>query len=106
MKKVKILGRPWKVSVLEGDKFLRRFKEEAAGFTLPDSMEIVIHEDEFNLKTIRHELLHAYYDGLCVSSADLTHHQIEEIFCELIAEHGESILKQAKHLYKDLKDAA
>jgi hypothetical protein len=76
---------------------------EAAGVTLPDSREIVFHLDELNLGTVIHELVHAYYDGLCVSSAELTNDQVEEVFAELFAVHGPCIIKQARKLLRELR---
>lgn len=100
---VDILGRRWKVSVLSSEAFNKRFKEDLAGITLPLSLEIVVNAEELTLATIRHETWHAVLDGLCVSTADLTPHQFEEINAELFAIHGESLLKFCRKLYAVLK---
>jgi len=102
--KFEALNRDWTVTVLSADDFKRRFDDEAAAFTLPDSNEVVFSEDGLCLATVVHELTHCYYDSLCVSSAELTPHQIEEVFAEMFAIHGEKMLKLAKKIYYEIKD--
>lgn len=104
--KIDVLGRDWKISVLDADQFEKRFGSVDAGITTPETKEIVICADDVFVTTIAHELTHAFYDSLCISSAHLKRDQIEEVFCELLAVHGETILKMAKGICKALQDKA
>lgn len=102
--KLDILGRPWKISVLSSEQFTRRFDTDGiAAYTLPDSKEIVFSADSIDMRVVRHELVHAHYDGLCVASANLMDDQIEEIFCDLFATMGDSILKLSVKVLRELK---
>lgn len=103
--KVNIFERVWKVSVLSGDEFQRRFEGESDGIMLPQTLTVYINEDALNLPTLRHELTHVLYDSVCVSSAELSLHQQEEVFCEINATYGPWIDKMARKLYKALKKA-
>lgn len=104
--RVQILGREWRVSLLEGDAFVRAYGKEDAGITLPDSMEIVFHADELLLPTIRHELFHAAYAACCVTSASLKMEQQEEVFADIFAHHSPYLVKLANWLFQELKDDA
>lgn len=106
MKKItiKVLERKWKVTLLDPDDFHRRFKEDAKGFTLTDTKEIVFVDDEdFTLGVVIHELVHAYFDGICTASAFLTLDQQEESFAEMFETYGISLIKLARRLYRELK---
>lgn len=98
--KVLILGRKWTVAVLSGDLFKKRFEDEAAAFTLPESREIIICEDEFSLDTVRHEVWHSYYASLCVASATLSAEQVEEVSAELYALHGPEMDVMSRRIFK------
>lgn len=97
------MGRTWKISAITAEAYVRRFKDEYAGITLPVSAEIVINREDLTVATIAHELVHAALDGLCVSAASLNASQQEEVYCELFALHGDSLLRLAKKLHRVLR---
>ena len=101
--RLKILDRSWSIGVLTAHQFKLRFDQEDDGITLPETRQMYIHEEALNLATIKHELIHAYYDGLCLSSAMLTTEQQEEVFAELLATYGSIIMSQARSILKELK---
>jgi hypothetical protein len=104
--KVNILGRSWKVSVIDGDAFLKRFGEALDGICMPELLEIVYCADDLNLETVVHELVHGWYAGLCTGTTELSGEQMEEIFAEMFSRYGAQILKAGEALYKELKDKA
>jgi hypothetical protein len=90
--------------MIDEEAFLRRFNGElAAAYTLPETKEICFNSNELNIRVVRHELGHAYYDSLCVGSANLTVDQSEEIWCDILAERGPEIMRLAKKLHAELK---
>ena len=101
---LKILDKDWQVFLHSEDSFVERFGDHDAALTLPQEFEVHFCTEHLNLNTVRHELFHCYMSCLCVGSAQLEAHQLEEIAAELFAEHGDKILKMAKALHKELKD--
>lgn len=99
-----VLGRQWKFSVISADAFVRRFKEESAGVTVPDSLEVVINEEEFTLQTVDHEIWHIAMDSMCISSARLSTEQFEEVTAEVHAVYGDTLRKLGKLIYSHFKD--
>jgi predicted metallopeptidase len=104
--KIFILGQPWKVKVINGELFNKTYGSELAGVTDLTAREIVIHASDFNVEVIVHELVHAYYAGMCVGSASLRAHQVEECFCDLFAKYHKEILYNAHEIIKALEDKA
>lgn len=104
MIEIKILGNKWKVHVLEGDEYVRVHGDSDAAHTSPVIREICFNEDELSRSDVTHELVHACYAETCVSSANLTPDQVEEVMCEMFAIHGNKLLTLSRRLYKELKD--
>jgi hypothetical protein len=107
MIKIKVLDTEWKVFLHEDEDFCNKFPEEEhdAAFMMPVAKEVHFNEEELTLVVVKHELVHCFYDALCVEAAQLTLDQQEEVFCELIANHGDKILRLARILYRELKNA-
>lgn len=104
MIKIDILGQTWKVLVLSMDNYERKSPPKgSAAYTCADMREIVFDEGELCLNVVTHELVHAYFDSLCVGTAYLKNLQQEEVFAELFATHGDKIISQAKKLYTRIK---
>lgn len=102
---LQILDRTWKAEVLDPDDFHDRFEADEAACALLDTREIYFASDELNLATVIHELVHAYVAGLCLNSASISTHQLEEIMADLFAIHHATIVRQAKALLKELRNA-
>lgn len=103
MTKIDICGHSWKIFLLDSDDFLKRFKEELAGFADIKTRQIFINESDLDRITVRHELVHAYYSYTCTTAASLNEDQVEEVFCELFAIYGDLIIKQADHIIRELR---
>ena len=98
-----ICEEPWKIFLLEDEEFEKKFKEALCGITLNDLRQIYICESELNFATVCHELTHAYYFYTCVQPASIDADQMEEIFCEILAIHGQKIIDISKRLLSKLK---
>jgi len=104
MFKTRIFDRKWKVFLHTGDRFAKRFGGGDAAVTLPGLKEMHFCEDELDIVTVIHECVHAYFDGMNTSAAKLSLDQQEEVFCELFANSGQTILKHGRILLRDLQD--
>jgi hypothetical protein len=102
--RIQIQGVTWKCIVFENEEFVKRLGEGIVGLCDHARKQIFFTEDDLDLETVVHEMVHAYYSQLCTSSANLTHDQIEEIFCEMFAKHGALILRQSRNILKKLRE--
>lgn len=101
--KILIKGTPWKVFFLEEDAFIKKFGEVIGAITVIDYKEVYFHDGEIYKAHITHELCHAYYSSMCLGSTTLTNHQLEEVWCDMFALHGDSIMRQTRLIWKQLK---
>lgn len=101
--RVSLLHQVWKVYVLEEEKFIRRFGENIEGVTILEDKKVYLNMALYNEETISHELFHCYMYAMCVNAACLTKAQLEEVSAEIMARYGRQLLKQSKHLAKNLR---
>lgn len=59
---------------------------------------------EIDIYTVRHEICHCYLGYCYAGTADLTAHQMEEIFSELFSDKGYTMLSKAEEIHKKLKE--
>jgi len=106
--KIKIIGKRWTVQFLSEKKFNKEYGDDCSGITIPDDKLIAFPLKKLNLETIIHELTHGYLDELCWGNAVcLKRWQQEEMICELLGKHGQTILEQAHKIvgeYNALKE--
>jgi hypothetical protein len=103
---IKIRGQDWKVRLVTSEKFAKTVDDKAAAVTIMARKEIVFNNEDLDLNTVIHELVHAYYHAGCTLSADLTPDQTEELMCELFGEFGAEIIRVSRRLLKHLKEMA
>lgn len=65
--------------------------------------EIYVRSGDVTLEVLLHETWHIFFGYTCSATADLTHHQTEELSAELFAMRGQRILDCAKEVYDKLK---
>ena len=97
---IKILNKKWKVKVLNPTKYVRTIGEGSAAECHFEVKTIFIHQDSVDMKTIVHEVTHAYCSELGLVELQLDEDQIEEFFCELFARHHDEIVTLAKAVFK------
>lgn len=86
-------------------KSKRSYKKEApkesVAYTEWSKRQIVLCVDDVSKETIRHELCHAYIkSGFTDQIPDLSQEQLEEMFCEVLANFGPIIIKQSNDIHK------
>lgn len=99
-----ILGQKWKAYLHEEEKYIRNHGDDTEAYTWPKEKEIHFNEEEFCLRVVTHELVHAFYSETCTTAACLDAAQVEEVLAEMFGYHGDKILRLARKLYKALKD--
>lgn len=98
--KINIMGMTWTVILFAA------FEPEdsgAAAMTLPNKREFHFKLDDIRLGAIRHEVRHAFTNELCLTSADLSCEQMEEIQCSLDENRHKQMDELSLKIYKKLK---
>lgn len=96
-----VLGNEWTVYYCSKKYFCKKFPEDKVGtyaLTVCDDRKIYLRTDKMSRETIRHELGHAYIWDMGAACAALEPHQLEEIYCELVAKYGKRIHKQGDQI--------
>lgn len=101
---IKILGQKWKVFLFDEDRYIRRLGDDSSGLTNTTTKEIYFNQEELHRDVVIHELTHALKAETCTESANLTADQVEEMFCDLVAKHGDYIIRLGRKLFKELKN--
>jgi hypothetical protein len=105
--KISVLGYPWEIKVLGEAEFVKSTKrmktEGCAAFTSISDRQIFLMEKNITKQIVIHEFTHAFYSYLCIESAELSPLQQEEVFCEMMATHGETVLKLSNKVLRRLK---
>lgn len=100
--KIKVLGYPWTIKVLEKKAFKKRFGR-AQAITDLETQEIFINSKFNHLRVIAHELCHAFFHYCCQEELELDNNKWEEVLCDFVSLHGEEVNKLAKNIWKKLK---
>lgn len=99
-----ILGKAWTIRLLKRKKYVRKNGKESIAVTYRAKRRIDLSPRGRDYETIVHELVHGYMTELCLDSAELSAHDIEEIFCELMAKHGLILLSTAENLREQIDE--
>lgn len=99
--KVQIYGDEWCIYKASEDDHIIA-DEDADAETAFYKKQIVFKQTD--LYTVTHETIHAYLGYCYIATADITAHQLEEVFCELFSDKGYIILQKADEIYKKLKE--
>lgn len=97
-----IIGQRWKVHLLDEKKYIRKWGDDSAALTAHTTYNMYFNEAELSLEVVLHEYFHAAMASMCITAAKLKPHQVEEVAADVFAQHGKSILKQGKKLYKEM----
>lgn len=95
----------WTISILS-DREMKKLAgdKNTSGLCIASEKSIYIRQDSVDYQTIAHELYHAYWSYLYLSSTnDIKLDDAEEISAEFFANKGEIMVKKAKALTRDLK---
>lgn len=93
---IPIKGRDWKFTLVADKRFDKLHNKdgdiEATAITLPTVYEVHFRKSDWDIITIRHELLHVLFNMGLSSSADLSPLQVEEVCAEIVANHCSEIV--------------
>jgi hypothetical protein len=85
---LQIKGRDWTFQVLTDKVYTKKFGDDSMAMTVEKEKKVYFNKTDFNLPTIRHELLHVLVYSSLVESSELTSIQMEELCAEIVGEHG------------------
>lgn len=92
---INIKGRDWKFVLMPDKRFDKLYNENGgqnAAMTVPSIYEVHFAKSEWDVVTIRHELLHVLYSMSLTGSAGLDPVQVEETCAEIVAHHAIEIV--------------
>jgi hypothetical protein len=100
--KFKIKGVAWKLRVLPVDVYHKYHGKDSHGVTVFHDHRIDVEVGSLTLNTICHELGHAYFSSCMTDSADLSSIATEEIFCEILGNHGTELINLGRRILRNL----
>jgi hypothetical protein len=88
---LEIKGRPWSFSLLPDkryDKLYNTGPEDASvAMTLANQYVVHFRKSDWDIITIRHELLHVLYNMSLVSSTNMSTDDVQELCAEIVGHH-------------------
>jgi hypothetical protein len=98
--KIHVKGIEWSILLVPEDLYLSKFNEKSAGITRKDIKYVYYNNRFFNLRLVRHELMHMYVSSCCGDSMlDLSLYDFEELFAGIIEDHLDDIMEQSNNIY-------
>jgi hypothetical protein len=98
-----VLGQRWSCTLLSNEQYEAKHGRKCVAVTLMAERQIEFRADAFTLGTVRHELMHAYFASMPITSAGLGPEQIEEVAAEIVDTHWDTLSATAKQIYKALR---
>lgn len=98
-----VMGKRWRIYVLDDKDYDRRCGDDSIGICDEPKRAIYFRLSELTMETIRHELAHAYLSEASFTVLELTHLQQEELFCEIVAKHGLTIVDTAASIHSTFR---
>lgn len=93
---ISIKGRQWKFILIADKRYDKLHNQDTAfasqAVTLPTTFEVHFRKSDWDVITIRHELLHVLFTMGLSSSAELDATQVQEICAEIVAHHTSEIV--------------
>lgn len=93
---LQIKGRDWKFALLPDRRYDKLYNsaegDHSAAITLPTVYEVHFRKSDWDIVTIRHELLHVLYNMSLVSSTSLTPDDVQELCAEIVGHHCSEII--------------
>jgi Zn-dependent peptidase ImmA (M78 family) len=102
----KINDDKWTISIVTPKEMKKHADgdKNVSGLCVAFEKAIYIRDDSVDYDTIAHELFHAYFSYLCLSSTnDIKLEDAEEISCTMFAAKGQIMVKKAKQFTRELK---
>ena len=93
----------WTAKRIPDSKFDRAYGDKYTAMTVSNRRIIYFRQNEFSLRTVIHELFHAYSHYLYLQSSSVPHEDAEEIYAEFMEENLFRFARKAKEIYRALK---
>lgn len=101
----RVLNKAWTLKCMRQKKYdAKKGRANSVAITYVHKRRIYLSPRGRDRETIVHELCHAYLSEMCVHSADLTAHDVEEFFAELFSKRGKELLSLADRLHAKVKE--
>lgn len=85
--KIDIKGIEWTIYAEKNATYTRKHGSDSEAITYTKDRIIYFNLNHFNPNPITHEIFHAYIASCGTNSSSLTTDQMEELACEIVAEH-------------------
>lgn len=86
-----IKGKTWTIEVVQ--------KLKVQGDCNREDRVIRLSATDLSETLVRHEITHAFFTECCVCFTELEAPQVEEIFCEIVAQHLEDISRLSRQIF-------
>lgn len=83
---IEIKGAHYEFILQSPQTYKRNHGSDSSAITYIKEKKVYFKTDDFTPNVVRHELIHVFVAESHTSSANLTEEQLEELFCEIIAE--------------------
>lgn len=105
---VTISGDKWKVYLVSDHEFDHEWGKETLATTVYNHNQncrmLFFKPSGFNKGTVIHEVTHAFFSYQYLDSARLKPVQLEEIFCDFMANRMDQVRKVSNTIYKKLRN--
>ena len=98
-----IKGVKWAARLLPEAEYERLHGDDSRAMCVLEDNHIDVNQQYANFSTVAHELGHAYIESCLVNRDHLEQDEFEELFCEILGEHSQEIVRQAKRILKAFK---
>jgi hypothetical protein len=98
-----IRGMKWKLILLSYQEFHEKYGEGIAAITEKPERTIFFNQFDVDIKTVRHELFHAYCNELFLNSSEISLDDFEEILAEFFEDFLPEFGRKSNQIHKWLR---
>lgn len=99
---IDIKGKKWAIYLLNKTEYERKHGDGSMAMTDFDHKTIDFRKDCVEFITVIHEIMHVFYDELCLSSASISEDDVEEIMAVFISKNNLPLLALSFEVYEKL----
>lgn len=100
-----VLGKRWKARIMTREGYFKKHGQDSVAIALCYKKRIDFGP-YINRETVTHELVHAYFEELCIRSTNMRESEddFEEFCADMIAKYSKDILELSDIVYTRLKE--
>jgi hypothetical protein len=98
-----VLGKVWVIRLMKRKKYKKKNGGDSRALVYFEKRRIDLSPRGRELEIITHELVHAFLYEMCVDPHTMTVDDLEEVYCDLMAKHGQTLLDTAKDIYSRIQ---